>query len=95
MPDEKALVPRKLRSEIPREHCTSDDARIVWLWNQRMATVQSIFMRSRDVKTRMAASLILNAAFAQQLPAIVLLLQRLEGGAVTDQAILDSDSMPL
>ena len=89
------VVNRKLRSEIPQEHCSSNDARLVWLWNQRMATVQSIFMRTQDIQSRMAASLILSAALTNDLGAISLLLQRLEGGAVTDQEVLESDSMPL
>ena len=89
------VVSRKLRSEIPAEHCTSNDARLMWLWNQRLATAQSIFIRSKDVQSRMAASLILSAAFTHDLGAITLLLQRLEGGAISDQAVLEADSMVL
>lgn len=89
------IVQRKYRSEIPERYCTSDDARLQWLWNQRLSTVSSIFYRTKDPLSRMAASLVVSAAVAGDLGSIELLLQRLEGGAVSDQAVLESDSMPL
>lgn len=93
---ESEIVPvRRYRSEIPEEHCVSNDARLQWLWNQRLATVQSIFMRTKDPQTKMAASLTLTAGLLGDLGAIELLLRRLEGGAVSDQAVLESDSLPL
>jgi hypothetical protein len=88
-------VVRALRSEIPREHCSSNDTRLVWLWNQRLATVQSIYARSRDLQSKMAASLVLTAAMTRDLGAIELLLQRLEGSAVTDEEVLEASSLPL
>ena len=88
-------IQRRLRSEIPKEHCTSNDSRLAWLWNQRMAVAQAIFSRTTDVQSRMAASLVLSAGFTHDLGAITLLLQRLEGGAITDQEVLERDSMPL
>ena len=88
-------VTRVYRSEIPPEHCTSDDARLLWLWNQRLGTAQSIFSRTRDLRTRMACSLILTCAMIGDLGAIELLLRRLEGAAVSDEAVLEADSMPL
>ena len=88
-------IARALRSEIPTEHCTSHDARLLWLWNQRLATVQSIFAKTKSIETRMAASLTLSAAMTGDLGAIELLLQRLEGAAVPDEVVLEGDSMPL
>ena len=85
----------KLRTEIPEKHCTSNDARLQWLWNQRLATVGNIFERTKDLETRMAASLVMSAAMVGDLGSIELLLRRLEGGAVSDEALLESDSMPL
>jgi len=86
-------VVRRLRSEIPAEHRTSNDTRFQWLWMQRLATVQSIRTNSKDIQDRMAATLVLSAAMGAYLPSIELLLQRLEGGAVTDEAIVEQDSM--
>ena len=88
-------ITRALRSEIPLAHTTSDDTRLMWLWNQRLAVVQSIFARTTDVRTKMAASLTLTAAMTGDLSAIELLLRRLEGAAVTDEAVLEADSLPL
>jgi len=88
-------VVRKLRNSIPKEHQTSNDSRLVWLWKQRLATVQQIKAKSSDVKDVMAATLVLSATMANYLPAIELLLQRLEGGAVTDQEVQEQDSMPV
>lgn len=88
-------IVRALRSEIPTEHCTSNDARLLWLWNQRMAVTQSIFMRTKDIQTKMAASLILSASMTGDLGAIELLLRRLEGAAISDEAVQEGSSMPL
>lgn len=88
-------VVRPLRTEIPPEHCASSDARLSWLWNQRLATVQSIYVRTRDVQSKMAAGLILTSTMLGDLGAIELLLQRLEGSAVTDEEVLEEGSMPL
>lgn len=88
-------VVRALRSEIPVAHCTSTDARVTWLWNQRLAVTQNVFYRTKDIESKMAASLVLTAAMNADLGAIELLLQRLEGSAVSDQEVLEEDSMPL
>ena len=88
-------VTRPLKSEIPSEHCASNDTRLVWLWNQKMATAQSIYARTKDIESKMAASLILEAAMLGDLDAIELLLRRLEGAAVSDQEVLEGDSLPL
>ena len=84
-----------LRSEIPAKHCASDDTRLQWLWNQRLVTAANIFYKTKDARTRMAASLVMTATAQGDLGAISLLLQRLEGGAISDQEVLESDSMPL
>ena len=84
-----------LRSEVPAKHCASDDSRLQWLWNQRLATVANVFYKTKDVRTRMAASLMITACVAGDLGAIELLLRRLEGGAISDEAIVESDSMPI
>jgi hypothetical protein len=88
-------VVRKLRSEIPQDHRVSNDSRLVWLWSQRLATVQSIMVNSPDVMDVMAATLVIGATMANYLPSIELLLQRLEGGAVDDQTVVEEGSMPV
>lgn len=89
------VVHRRFRSEIPEDHCASADTRLAWLWNQRLAQVQSIFMRSNDSQSRMAAGLCLTAGFTHDLGAIALLLQRIEGGPLSDEEVQERDSMPL
>lgn len=84
-----------LRSEIPAKHCISDDARIMWLWNQRLATVANIYYNTRDVRSRMAASLVVNAAMVGDLGSIELVFRRIEGGPVSDREVLEGDSLPL
>lgn len=88
-------VVRRLRTSIPEEHRLSDDSRIAWLWNQRVIVVQSIYKNTTDVRDRMAASLVLSAAWSAHLPSIELMLRRLEGGAITDQAIQDEETLVL
>jgi hypothetical protein len=86
-------VVRKTRSGIPDDHRASNDSRLQWLWMQKLVTVQSIANRSPDIQDVMAAQLILSAVMAGYLPSLELLLQRLEGGAVTDEAIVEQGSM--
>lgn len=88
-------VVRKLRSNIPKEHRVSDDARLQWLWNQRMATVQSIYARTDNIRDRMAATLVILATMSADLPAIELLLRRLEGGSVSDEVVQEGESLPI
>lgn len=86
------LVPvRKYRREIPESHRESLDTRILWLWNQRFGTVQMIWKESRDVLDHTAATLILQAIMAKDLGSIQQLFKRLEGGALSDEALLDQE----
>ena len=86
---------RKLRSEIPEEHRLTDDARLEWLWSQRLIVVHSIYNRTTNVRDKMAAALVLGAAWQANLASIELLLKRLEGGAVPDQEVQEDDSLQL
>ena len=88
-------VTRPLKSEIPIEHCASNDTRLLWLWGQKLATVQSIYARTKNLESKMAASLILTGAMLGDLGAIELILRRIEGAAVSDQEVLEADSLPL
>lgn len=81
----------KFRSDIPREHCTSADTKIRWLWNQRFGTVQTIWQEAEDGTTKAAAALCLSAAYTGDMTSINLLLTRLEGGAMADEDLLDFD----
>lgn len=89
---EKAPVQRRFRSQIPDQHRVSLDTRIVWLWNQRFGTVQMIWKDSPDVLDHTAATLILQAIMAKDLDSIAQVFQRLEGGAVVDEDLLDGSS---
>ena len=91
----KAEVIKRLRHDIPEEHRVTDDARIEWLWNQRTAVVQSIFMNTRNIRDKMAATLVLTATLSANLQSIELVLLRLEGGSKSDQAVLEDDSLPI
>lgn len=86
-------VERKFRHAIPKEHQYSLDTRLAWLWNQRSGTVQSVRENSPDVLDHTAASMVLQALFSRDLNSIALLLRRLEGGAVTDEQVEESDGL--
>ena len=92
-----ATTNRRFRGEIPAEHCGSADTKLRWLWNQRFGTVQSIWQNTTDGDTKAACALVLNAAYVGNLASISLLLQRLEGGAKTDEDLLIDPlpSMPI
>jgi hypothetical protein len=90
------LVPttpvRRFRNQIPDSHRQSLDTRILWLWHQRFGTVQMVWKESKDVLDHTAATLILQAIMAKDLESIAQLFQRLEGGALNDQTVLDRTS---
>uniref|UniRef100_A0AAU8EIS7 Uncharacterized protein n=1 Tax=Microbacterium phage RicoCaldo TaxID=3230836 RepID=A0AAU8EIS7_9CAUD len=86
---------RAMLRNIPEEHRTTDDTRLEWLWMQRLIVVQNIYMNTNNNRDRMAASLVLNAAWSAHLGSIEMLLRRLEGGAVPDQVVLEGDSLPI
>ena len=89
MSAELVPVTRKFRRQIPDAHRASLDTRIQWLWNQRFGTVQMIWKDSGDVLDKTAATLILQAIMGQDLDSIAQLFQRIEGGAIVDQDVLD------
>lgn len=90
------LSKKKYRSSIPEAHLTSIDTKLRWLWNQRFGTVQKIWQETEDAETKAAATLLLNAAYIGDLQAINIVLNRLEGGALTDQELLDfSEDLPI
>ena len=80
---------RKFRRRIPKEHLTSLDSRIQWLWHQRWGTIQTIWKESTDVLDHMACTMFLQAVLAKDLNSVTLLFQRLEGGAVPDQQLVE------
>lgn len=90
------LAQKKYRLNIPEEHCSSIDTKLRWMWNQRFGTVQKIWMSTEDADTKAAATLLLNAAYAGDMSAISIVLNRLEGGALADEDLLDfGESMPI
>lgn len=87
----------RFRTDIPREHCSSSDTKLRWLWNQRFGTIQAIWQNATDGDTKAAAALCLNAAYVGDLTSINLLLNRLEGSPMLDEDLLDfsPDPMPI
>ncbi len=87
------VVPaRKWRHEIPSEHRTSLDTRLLWLWHQRFGTVQKVYQESPDILDKTAATLILQAILGRDLKSIQQLFQRIEGGAQFDQEVAAQDT---
>jgi len=86
---------RRYRGEIPEVHRASLDTRIQWLWNQRFGTVQTVWQLSPDVLDNTAATLVLQAIMAKDLESINQIFQRLEGGALTDEEVLDRSQTPM
>ena len=89
MSAELVLVQRKFRKRIPESHRQTLDTRIVWLWHQRFGTVQTVWQESPDVLDKTAATLVLQAIMGQDLDSIVQLFQRLEGGPVDDEKVVE------
>jgi hypothetical protein len=88
------VTARKYRGTIPDAHRVSLDTRIQWLWNQRFGTVQTVWMTSRsngEVLDHTAATLILQAIMGKDLESIVQVFQRLEGGPLEDEEVLDRE----
>ena len=80
---------RKFRTRVPAAHRQSLDTRLLWLWNQRFGTVQTIWQRSPDLLDHTAATIILQAILAKDLNSIQLLFQRIEGGALEDTKVAE------
>jgi len=88
------VVPiKRWRSEIPRPHRTNLDTRLAWLWHQRFGTVQMVYSKSPDILDKTAATLVLQAIMAKDLRSIQQIFQRLEGGAVFDQELVNNESL--
>lgn len=82
----------KFRKQIPDSHRSSLDTRIQWLWHQRFGTVQMIYKESKDVLDKTAATFLLQAVLGKDLETIAHLFDRLEGGARTDEELLDEET---
>ena len=88
------VVPvRKYRSQVPVDHRTSLDTRLLWLWHQRFGTVQTIYSSSPDILDVTAATLILQAIMAKDLKSIQQLFTRLEGNAVYDHEVQEKKAV--
>ena len=74
----------RFRGTIPTQWRKTLDTRIYWLWHQRLGTVQTISKSSDDVLDRVASELVMSAVYGDQLNPLLLLMQRLEGGALLD-----------
>lgn len=81
----------KFRKQVPEDHRTSLDTRLLWLWHQRFGTVQTVYSHSTDILDVTAATLILQAIMARDLKSIQQLFTRLEGNAIYDREVLDQE----
>ena len=86
-------VSSRFRHEVPKSHQGSLDTRLQWMWNQRFGTVQMIYSQTTDVLDRTAATLILQAIMARDLRSIQQMFQRLEGSPLSDQVIVEGESL--
>lgn len=85
---------RKYRKQVPEAHRKSIDTRLRWLWNQKWGTVQAVLEHSRingDVLDYTAANLIFQAVVGKDLESISQLLNRIEGGTLTDTALAERE----
>ena len=80
-------IVRKFRKRIPEAHQGSLDTRLVWLWNQRFGSVQTIWRDSEDPLDKMACTLVLQCIMGKDLNSIELLFQRIEGGPQADTEV--------
>ncbi|AZV01816.1 hypothetical protein SEA_UNPHAZED_54 [Microbacterium phage Unphazed] len=85
-------IARRMPSNIPEDHRTTDDTRIMWLWNQRLIVVQNIYLKTSNIRDRMACALVLGAAYQANLASIELVFKRLEGGSQEDTKVVEDDS---
>ena len=87
------VVPvHRWRTKVPEAHRGSLDTRLLWLWNQRFGTVQTIYKESPDILDKTAATLILQAIIGRDLHSIQQLLERIEGGEMFDDEIVNADA---
>ena len=93
MSTEITPVQQKFRKRVPEEFQQSMDTRLYWLWNQKFGTIQTIYQHSPDLLDRTACTIILQSILGGDLDSISLLFQRIEGGPVGDEAILEQTSM--
>lgn len=84
-------VVRKYRKQIPAAHRANMDTRIMWLWNQRFGTVQTIYNESTDTLDKLACTMILQAIVESNVSSINLIFQRLEGGSLEDTVNADKE----
>ena len=87
------VTTRRFRGAIPEHHQSSLDTRLQWLWMQRFGTVQMVWKDSKDVLDHTAATLVLQAIMGKDLKSIQQLFERLEGGAITDEQLLDQEPL--
>lgn len=83
-------VVRKYRRQVPESHRSSADTRLRWLWNQKFGTLQTVWAESPDIQDRMAAQMLIQCILEKDLGSIQLVLQRIEGGAQSDEEVLES-----
>lgn len=79
----------RYRREVPASHRASIDTRIQWLWNQKFGTLQTVWMESKDVLDHTAATLMLQAIMGKDIESISQIYQRLEGGPVADEELVE------
>lgn len=86
---ELTTTERKFRHAVPDKHRGSLDTRLRWLWNQRLGTVQAVWANTDDLLDRTAATMLIQAIYGKDLNNIALVLKRLEGGPLSDEALAE------
>jgi len=81
------------RKQIPKEHRFSLATRLRWLFNQRWGTVQTVRMQSPDTNDVLAATIISQAIWGNDLDSIILIYQQLEGAPQSEEAVAEQRSM--
>ena len=90
MTSNEVVAPEKLyRTRIPKEHQQTLDTRLQWLWNQKFGTIQKIRSTTTDQFDFLATTIMLQAVVAKDIDSIKLILERIEGGALQDEEVLE------
>jgi len=79
---------RRWRRTVPEAHQLNLDTRILWMWNQKFGTIQTIFNEGTDEEDRMAATMFLQAILETDLDTIETIFRRIEGTPQTDEEVL-------
>jgi len=95
MTTEIVHVPKRynFRGAVPEEHRVSLDTRIRWLFHQRFGTIQKIYQETDDLLDRTAAQMFITAIWHHDLDSVMLIYNRLEGGPIMDEELVQRQTL--